>query len=99
MRSEIFLLRQYGAKPDRAVRNYGGDEDFYLSCLQKFLSEADESKANDSHAAASVRIRAEFADTNQTEISCIRARALELFRADTKEMQEKYGKQKPVFDD
>lgn len=39
MRSEIFLLRQYGAKPDRAVRNYGGDEDFYLSCLQKFLSD------------------------------------------------------------
>ncbi len=39
MRNEIFLLRQYGAKPDRAVKNYGGDEDFYLSCLQKFLSD------------------------------------------------------------
>lgn len=70
-----------------------------LGLLQKFLSEADESKANDSHAAASVRIRSEFADTNQTEISYVRARALELFRADTKEMQEKYGKQKPVSDD
>lgn len=69
-----------------------------LGLLQKFLSEADESKTNDSHAVASVRIRAEFADTNQTEISCVRARALELFRADTKEMQEKYGKQKPVSD-
>lgn len=39
MRSEIFLLRKYGAKPDRAIKNYGGDEKFYLSCLQKFLND------------------------------------------------------------
>ena len=35
-----------------------------LSLLQKFLSEADESKVNDSHAVASVRIKREFADTD-----------------------------------
>ena len=60
--------------------------------LQKFLSEADESKANDSHALASARIKRGFADTDPTKLSGIRARALELFWAHTKEIEEKYGK-------
>ena len=64
-----------------------------LGLLQKFLSEADESKANDSHAAASARIKREFADVDQTDLSCIQARALELLHAHTKEMTQKYGKQ------
>ena len=63
-----------------------------LGLLQKFLSEADESRTGDSHAAAAARIKSEFADTNQTDISHIQARALELLNAHTKEMKEKYGK-------
>ena len=66
---------------------YSSDSDL----LQKFLSEADESKTTDSHAAASSRIRREFADINQTELSKIQARALEHFNAHTKELEEKYG--------
>ena len=69
--------------------HYSGD----LGLLQKFLSEADESRAEDSHAVASARIRLEFADTDQTELPSIQARALELFHAHTKEMEAKYGKQ------
>lgn len=61
--------------------------------LQKFLSEADESRTNDSHAAASARIRREFADTEQAELSRVQSRALELLHAHTKELEEKYGKQ------
>ena len=72
--------------------HYSGD----LGLLQKFLSEADENRTWDSHAAASVRIKREFADTDQTNISVIRTRALELLNAHTKEMEEKYGKQKTV---
>ncbi len=68
--------------------HYSGD----LSLLQKFLSEADESRINDSHAAASAKIKREFADTDQRSLSCIQARALELFRTDTREMEEKYGR-------
>lgn len=59
--------------------------------LQKFLSEADESKPDDSHAVASARIGREFADTDQTVLSCIQTRALELLRAHTRELEEKYG--------
>ena len=70
--------------------HYSGD----LSLLQKFLSEANESKENDSHAVASVRIKREFADTDQMSLSCVQSRALELFRAHTKEMEEKYGGQR-----
>lgn len=61
-----------------------------LGLLQKLLSEADESRTGDSHAAASSRIKREFAVTDQTELPSIQARALELFRADTKELEEKY---------
>ena len=67
-----------------------------LGLLQKFLSEADESKTNDSHAIASARIKTEFTDTDQTNLSGIQARALELLNAHTKEMEEKHGKQKKV---
>lgn len=61
-----------------------------LGLLQRFLAAEDESKASDSHAAASVRIKLEFADTDQTERSGIQARALELLHAHTKEMERKY---------
>lgn len=64
-----------------------------LGLLQKFLSEADESKTSDSHAIAAARIKRELSDTNQQSLPCIQARALELFHAHTKEMQEKYGGQ------
>lgn len=67
-----------------------------LGLLQKFLSEADESRASDAHALASARLKREFADTDQTKLSSIQTRALELLHADTKEMEEKYGKQKTV---
>ena len=70
--------------------HYSGDP----GLLQKFLSEADESKANDAHAVASAKIKREFADTDQRSLSCIQALALELFRAHTKEMEEKYGGQR-----
>ena len=64
-----------------------------LGLLQKFLSEADESKASDSHAIAAARIKRDFSDTNQQSLPCVQARALELFHAHTKDMQEKYGEQ------
>ena len=70
--------------------HYAGD----LGLLQKFLSEADESKTNDSHAVASAWLKREFADTDQTNLSRIQARARELLHAHTKEMEEKYGKHK-----
>ena len=68
--------------------HYSGD----LGLLQKFLSEADESKANDSHAVASARLKREFADEDPTGLSGIQSRALELLQAHTKELEEKYGK-------
>ena len=67
-----------------------------LGLLQKFLSEADESRASDAHALASARMKRAFADTDQTKLSRIQAQALELLHAHTKEMEEKYGKQKTV---
>ena len=63
-----------------------------LSLLQKFLSEADESKTDDAHATASARIGREFSGADKMSLSCIQTRALELFNASTKEMEEKYGK-------
>ena len=66
--------------------HYSGD----LGLLQKFVSEAGESRADDSHAAAAARIRREFADTDPADLSAIRARALELLEAHTKEMEDKY---------
>ena len=61
-----------------------------LGLLQKFLSEANESRAGDSHAAASARIKREFADTDQTKLPCVQARALALLHAHTEEMKSKY---------
>ena len=67
--------------------HYSGD----LGLLQKFLSEADESRTGDSHAAASARIRREFAGTDQANLPSIQARARELLHAHTKELEVKYG--------
>ena len=72
--------------------HYSGD----VGLLQKFLSEADESRTGDSHAAASARIALEFAGVDQGSLSCIQARALELLHRHTKEMKEKYRKHKTV---
>ena len=72
--------------------HYAGD----LGLLQKFLSEADERKAADAHAVAAARIKRELADTEQTALPCIQARALALLQAHTKEMEEKYGKPSAV---
>ena len=69
--------------------HYSGD----LGLLQKFLSAADGSKTNDGHAMASARLKLEFAAADQTNLSGIRTRALELLHAHTEEMKEKYGKQ------
>ena len=74
--------------------HYSGD----LGLLQKFLSAADESRESDSHAAASAWIKRRFADTDQTNLSCIQARALELLHAHTKEMEDKYGTQAAPLD-
>ncbi len=63
------------------------------------LSEADESRAGDSHAFASARIKRELAGTDQTELSRIQTRAQTLLRAHTKEMEEKYGKQRTTVND
>ena len=68
---------------------YSGDP----GLLQKFLSEADESKANDAHAVASARIKREFADTDQRSLPCVQTQALKLLHAHTKEIEEKYGGQ------
>ncbi len=62
--------------------------------LQELLAmpEADGSRPGDSHAAASARIRREFAGTDPADLSGIQTRALALLRAHTKEMEEKYVK-------
>ena len=67
--------------------HYSGD----LGLLQKFFAEADESRAGDSHAMASARIRRGYAGTDPAELAGVQARALELLRAHTKEMEAKYG--------
>ena len=64
-----------------------------LSLLQKFLSEADENKTDDAHAIAAATLKRKFTDTDQSSLSCIQVRALELFHAHTKEMEEQYGGQ------
>ena len=65
-----------------------------LGLLQKFLSAASETRPEDSHAVASARIKREFSEVDQTKRSCVQSRALELFRADTEAMKEKYGNEK-----
>lgn len=61
-----------------------------LGLLQKFLLAADERKSKDSHALACAQIKLAFADTNQTDLSCVQTTALELLHAHTKIMKEKY---------
>lgn len=70
-----------------------------LGLLQKFLSEADESKTRDSHSIASAWVKRGFAKTDPTNLSDIQHRALELLSAHTKEMEEKYGKGKTGSND
>ena len=65
-----------------------------LGLLLKFLSEADESKTNDSHAIASARLKLAFVDMDQARLSGVQTRALELLHAHTKEMEEKHGNRK-----
>ena len=62
-----------------------------LGLLQKFLSEADESRIGDGHALASARIKREFAYIDQTKLPAIQTHALELLHTHTREMEEKYG--------
>ena len=61
-----------------------------LGLLQKFLLAADERKSKDSHALACAQIKLAFAHTNQTDLSCVQTKALELLHAHTKIMKEKY---------
>ncbi len=70
---------------------YAGDP----ALLQKFFAEADESRAGDSHAMASARIRRGYAGTDPAELAGVQARALELLQAHTKEMEAKYGQPAP----
>ena len=69
--------------------HYSGD----MGLLQKFIAAADESRADDSHALASARIKRGFADVDKAGLSCIQARARELLAAHTQEMEAKYGRQ------
>ena len=64
-----------------------------LALLQKFLSQADESRESDSHAVAAAWIKRRFADTDQTRLACVQTRALALLDAHTKELEKKYGQQ------
>ena len=66
---------------------------------EKRLSEADESKTEDSHAAASARIKLGLEDTNRESLPCVQKRALELFNESTREMKEKYGEKKAASND
>ena len=61
-----------------------------VGLLQKFLSEADERKTNDSHAIASARLKKEFVHIDQTNLSAIQHRAMELFHGHNEEMAAKY---------
>lgn len=60
-----------------------------LELLQKFLTEADDSKTSDSHAVAFARIKYEFADIEQRILLCIKTRALELLHTDIKEISKR----------
>lgn len=45
-------------------------------------------------AIASVRIKREFADTDQRSLPCVQTQALTLLHAHTREMEEKYEGQR-----
>ena len=59
--------------------------------LQCFIAAANESRIDDSHAMASVRIKRDFEGLAMTEMKEIRTKALELFMAHNLEMSEKYA--------
>lgn len=59
--------------------------------LQRFIAAANESRIDDSHAMASVRIKRDFEGLTTTEMKEIRTKALELFVAHNLEMSEKYA--------
>ena len=59
--------------------------------LQRFIAVADESRKDDSHAMASVRIKNDFEWFTATETEEIRAKALNLLLAHNLEMSEKYA--------
>ena len=49
-------------------------------------------RSDDSHGLASFWVKKAFDDVDKTSIENIQKRALELFDAQTKEMEEKYNK-------
>ncbi|MGN1164786.1 MAG: hypothetical protein ACI4S4_08300, partial [Candidatus Ornithospirochaeta sp.] len=58
--------------------------------IQKFLFEAESERPEDSHGAASLRIKREFEGLDLTDLSCVQSKALELFNAHSVEMSKKY---------
>ena len=62
-----------------------------IGLLQRFLAQADESRPDDSHAMASVRLKAKFAAADPASLPAIQALALEKLRAHTTEMEAKYA--------
>ena len=63
-----------------------------LALLDKFLAEASDERPDNSHALASFWVKKAYEDVDKTSIEEIQKRALELFDAHTKEMEEKYKK-------
>ena len=59
--------------------------------LQRFMDAANESRTDDSHAMASVRIKNDFERLTPAKPEEIRAKALEHFWANNAVMLEKYG--------
>ena len=60
--------------------------------LSKFITEADNSRENDSHALAAYRIRQNFPDIDLNNVKEIQNHALILFNLSNEEMKEKYQK-------
>ena len=63
-----------------------------IALLDKFLAEASDERPDNSHGLASFWIKKAFDDVDKTSIKNIQKRALELFDAHTKKMEEKYKK-------
>lgn len=59
--------------------------------LEKFCREADPNKTDDSHAAASARIKREMGDGSFAGVGEIQSRAKTLFAASSQEMAQYYG--------
>lgn len=62
-----------------------------MNLLEKFLREADRSRAGDSHAIASARIAEEFGDGAPLDIPAIQQKARALFECSTAEMTQRYS--------